>query len=144
MKLTTTLALAASATLSLAVQAQAGDPAAGENDFKKCRACHTIASADEVIFKGGKTGPNLYNIVGTAAAAGDYKYSTGRIAAAEAGLVWDEVQLVAYLEDPTTFLRDFTGDSSARSKMTFKLKNGEDVAAYLTSVSPDAPAPATN
>ena len=38
-------------------------------------------------------------------------------------------------------VKEKSGDDSARSKMTFKLnRNQADVAAYLASVSPDAPA----
>ncbi|MGB5558204.1 MAG: cytochrome C [Paracoccaceae bacterium] len=132
------LILAATA-LTLASPAFAtGDAAKGESDFKKCKACHSIASADEAIVKGGKTGPNLYGVIGRAAASvEDFKYGASLMQAGEAGLVWDEENMVTYLADPTAFLKEETGDSSAKSKMTFKLKNGEDVAAYLASFSPD-------
>ncbi len=139
MKKTELLALSALALASLNAPALAGDAAAGENDFKKCRSCHTIASDSEVIYKGGRTGPNLYNVVGRTAGTTDFKYSSGMVAAGEAGLVWDEETLVAYIADPTGFLRDFTGDSSVKGKMTFKMKGAEDVAEYLETVSPDAP-----
>ncbi len=134
--------LFAVAALTLAVPAFAeGDAAAGENDFKKCKSCHLIASADEVIVKGGKSGPNLYGVVGRpAASVEDFKYGASIIAAGEAGLVWDQENLVTYLADPTAFLKEATGDSSAKSKMTFRLKDGEDVAAYLASLSPDSDA----
>lgn len=112
-----------------------GDAAAGENDFKKCKSCHTIASADEVFVKGGRTGPNLYGVIGRAAGAEDFKYSADMIAAGEGGLVWTEEELVKYVADPTGYLREVTGNSSARSKMTFKLADGDDVAAYLATFS---------
>ncbi len=132
--------LFAAAALTLASPAFAeGDAAEGENDFKKCRSCHLIASSDEVIVKGGKTGPNLYGVVGRpAASVEDFRYGESLIAAGEAGLVWDVDNLVSYLADPKAFLVEFTGDSGARSKMTFRLKDGEDVVAYLASLSPDA------
>ena len=42
-----------------------GDAAKGEKEFNKCKACHMIQSPDgEDIVKGGKTGPNLYGVVG--------------------------------------------------------------------------------
>lgn len=127
-------------SLTIATPAFAeGDVAAGENDFKKCKACHMIASADEVIVKGGKTGPNLYGVVGRPAASEEgFKYGASIMQAAEAGLVWDQEKLVTYLEDPTAFLKDVTGDSGAKSKMTFRLKDGGDVIAYLASLSPDS------
>lgn len=112
-----------------------GDAAEGEGDFKKCKSCHTIANGDDVIVKGGKTGPNLFGVVGRAAASEEgFKYGASLMAAGEAGLVWDEEKLVTYLADPTAFLKEETGDSGAKSKMTFKLKDGEDVAAYLASL----------
>jgi len=115
-----------------------GDPVKGEKDFKKCRACHTIANGDDVIVKGGRTGPNLYGVVGRAAGSEDFKYGASLMAAGEAGLVWTEELLVAYIADPRAFLRENTGDSKAKSKMTFKLKNADDVVAYLASLAPPA------
>lgn len=118
-----------------------GDAAAGEKEFRKCKSCHTIASADETIVKGGRTGPNLYNVVGRAAGSvEDFKYSSLMEDAAATGLVWDQENLVAFLEDPSAYLSEVAGDKG-RSKMSFKLtKGGADMAAYLASVSPDAPA----
>jgi len=56
-KLTLAAALGA---LMLATPAMAADPAAGESDFKKCKACHAIVASDGTeVVKGGKTGPNL-------------------------------------------------------------------------------------
>ena len=56
-------------------------------------------------------------------------------------MVWTEEELVDYVTDPTAWVKEKSGDDSARSKMTFKLnRNQADVAAYLASVSPDAPA----
>ena len=48
--------LLAVASVALAAPAFAGDPAAGENTFKKCKACHSIIAPDGTeIQKGGKT-----------------------------------------------------------------------------------------
>lgn len=117
-----------------------GDAEAGEKGFKKCKSCHMIASDSETIVKGGKTGPNLYGVVGrTAGTAEGFKYSKDLVAAGEAGLVWDEEKIVAFTMDPKKFLQEFLGDSKAKSKMTFKLKKGgEDIFAYLASVGPEA------
>jgi cytochrome c len=47
--------------------------------------------------------------------------------------------LAAYVTDPNKYVQEKTGDSSARTKMTFKLnKNQADIAAYLASASPAA------
>ena len=114
-----------------------GDIAKGEKEFRKCKACHMIASEDEVIQKGGKTGPNLYGVIGRAAGSvEDFRYSSLLKAAAETGLVWDEENLVAFLTDPTAYLKEVSGEGG-RSKMSLKLKkNQEDMVAYLKSVGP--------
>ena len=123
--------------------AQEGDAAAGEKEFRKCKACHMIQSADgEDIVKGGKTGPNLWNIVGRPAGSQeDFKYSDALIALKDAGEVWTAEDLAAYITDTNAFVQEKTGDDSAKTKMTFKMRKGqEDIAAFLVSVSPDAPA----
>lgn len=114
----------------------AGDPAKGEADFKKCKACHSILKDDGTeIVKGGKTGPNLFGVIGRVAGSTDFAYGDSLKAAGAAGVTWDAATLVTYLADPTAFLKDKTGDAAAKSKMTFKLaKGGEDIAAYLASV----------
>ncbi|SEQ29831.1 c-type cytochrome [Thalassovita taeanensis] len=127
--------------LALAAPAFAeGDAEAGEKGFKKCKSCHTITADDgAVIVKGGKTGPNLYGVIGRAAGSADFKFGSSIKAAGEAGVVWDQENIVAYIADPKAFLKEATGDSAAKSKMSFKLKKGgEDIAAYLASVSPAA------
>jgi cytochrome c len=90
-----------------------------------------------VIVKGGKTGPNLYGIAGrTAGTYEGFKYGDSIVAAGENGLVWDEESFVAYSQDPKAFLKDYLGETSAKSKMSFRLKKGgEDVYAYIVSVS---------
>jgi len=130
--------IAALATLSMAAPVfAAGDAAKGEADFKKCKACHSIIGADGTeVVKGGKTGPNLFGVVGRAAGSvEDFKYSDVMKEAGEKGLVWSEESLVSYLPDPSKFLEEFSGDDKGKSKMTFKLAKGaEDLAAYLASV----------
>lgn len=123
--------------LSLTAPAFAGDAAKGEADFKKCKSCHSIVGADGTdIVKGGKTGPNLFGVVGRPVGSfPDFKYGDSILAANAAGLVWDEAALTAYLADPNAWLKAATGDDSAKSKMTFKLtKGGEDMAAYLATL----------
>ena len=118
-----------------------GDPAEGEKAFNKCKSCHMIVSdGGDEIQKGGKVGPNLYGIVGRQAGIQDgFKYGDDLVAAGEAGLIWDQEQLATYVADPRAFLREYLDDSKAKSKMAYKLrKGGEDVAAYLATVSPEA------
>jgi cytochrome c len=117
----------------------AGDPAVGEDLFKKCKSCHSIVAEDgTAIQKGGKVGPNLYGVIGRPVASfPDFKYGDGILAVGATGLVWDEALLAAYLVDPSAWLEEKSGDASAKSKMTFKLpEGGEDMAAYLASVAP--------
>jgi cytochrome c len=136
-------AIAAATALTLPVVAEAGDAAAGEKEFNKCKSCHMIvSSSDETIVKGGKTGPNLYGVIGRQAGTyPDFRYGDSIVEAGEAGLVWDEATFLEYVQDPRAFLRTYLDDNSARSKMSFKLnKGGEDVYAYLVSVTGDAPA----
>ncbi|PRD38757.1 cytochrome C [Gemmobacter lutimaris] len=143
MKLTLTAALA---TLALAAPAFAGDAAKGEADFKKCKACHMIVAPDGTeIQKGGKTGPNLYGVVGRPAASAEgFKYSNALIKLGEAGEVWTEEDIAHYVADPNKYVDEKTGDKTLKTKMTFKLtKGGEDMAAYLASVAP-APEGASN
>ena len=128
------LALTAAA---LAAPAFAGDPAAGEEAFKKCKACHSVIAADGTeIQKGGRTGPNLFGVIGRGVAADpDFKYGESIAALGATGAVWDEASLAAYLADPAAYLKQALGDDAAKSKMSFKLASGgEDVAAYLASV----------
>ena len=120
--------------LAFASPALAGDPAKGEADFKKCKSCHSIVAPDGTeIQKGGKTGPNLWGVVGRPVGSyPDFKYGEGIEEAKEKGVVWDEAAIVVYLADPTAWVKTASGDDDAKSKMSFKLAAGaEDVAAYL-------------
>ncbi|MEP3538432.1 c-type cytochrome, partial [Ascidiaceihabitans sp.] len=107
------------AVLSLAAPAFAdghstGDAEAGEKAFKKCKACHMISDGDNVIYKGGKSGPNLYGVIGRQAGALEgYKYKDSIMAAGEAGLVWDEANLAEYVVDPKKFLQTYLDDKKA-------------------------------
>lgn len=132
-----TLIALAVATLAAAPALAAGDAEKGAKEFNKCKSCHSIVAADgTAIVKGGKTGPNLFGIVGRKAGSEEgFKYGAGLVELGETGLVWDEALIAAYVADPTAFVKEKTGDDAAKSNMTFKLaKGGEDVAAYLASV----------
>lgn len=120
--------------------AGSGDAEAGEREFNKCKSCHMIVADDGTeIVRGGRTGPNLYGIIGRqAGSVEDFRYGDSLVAAGEAGLEWNEETFVAYVQDPKGFLAEYLDDSSARSKMSFRLRSGmEDVYAYLVSVGPE-------
>ena len=115
-----------------------GDAAAGEKEFRKCVSCHVVVDDEGETLAGrrARTGPNLYGIAGgNFGEAEDFRYGKG--AEAAAGTMMDEANFVAYVQDPTAWLRDVTGDSKARSKMTYRVRSeddAKDIFAYLHSL----------
>ena len=74
----------------------AGDPAAGEQVFKKCAICH---SPEKGV---NKIGPSLFGIVGRPSGSiAGFTYSD---AMKGAGKTWDEATLNVYLTDPKAFI----------------------------------------
>lgn len=124
--------------LGTAAPVMAGDTAKGEAEFQKCKACHAVVAADGTeIVKGGKTGPNLFGVIGrTVGTEPDFAaYGDALKMIGAAGRVWDEAALTTFVADPAAWVKEASGDPAAKSKMTFKLaKGGEDVAAYLASL----------
>ncbi|MCV2875963.1 c-type cytochrome [Rhodobacteraceae bacterium XHP0102] len=118
-----------------------GDAAAGERVFNQCVACHVVANdaGDVLAGRNGRTGPNLYGTAGRPVASVEgFRYSPSITQVGEAGTVWTEEAFVAYVLDPTAYLREATGDSRARSAMAFRVRSEEDaknVYAYLASLS---------
>jgi cytochrome c len=130
--------LLAATVAALGAPAFAADPAAGEQAFAKCKTCHSVVAPDGTeIQKGGRTGPNLYGIIGRGVAADpDFRYGESIAALGATGAVWDAASFAAYVVDPAAYLKQALGDDGAKSKMSFKLATGgEDVAAYLSAVS---------
>jgi len=114
-------AAVAAAGFMMAAPAMAGDAAAGEKVFRKCKACHYVDQEKN------KTGPHLVNIIGRKAGAVEgYKYSKSM---AGSDLVWDEATLAGFLAKPKSYLKG--------TKMAFAgLKKDSDIAdviAYLKS-----------
>ncbi|MEP4248154.1 c-type cytochrome [Tateyamaria sp.] len=145
-----TLAVVAATTLALpAVAADltaTGDAAAGEKAFRQCVSCHVVVNdeGETLAGKSGKSGPNLFGIIGNKFGQVDgFRYSDiNQIAAADDSVIVNEEVFVAYVQDPTAYLREATGDKG-RSKMTFKVRKEEDALnlyAYLASIAtnPDA------
>ena len=83
-----------------------GDAAQGEQIFKKCAACHSVAD------KANKVGPSLMGVVGRkVASVADYNYSDSMKECGATGAVWDEKALDTYLTDPKAVV--------AKTKMAF-------------------------
>ena len=104
-----------------------GDLGHGEKVFKKCSACHMIAS-------GGKNmiGPNLWSVIGrTAGSVNGYKYSKAMIAY---GKEWTFEEMNSYLIKPQAYIKG--------TKMAFaglrKEKDRASVILYMNSKS-DSP-----
>lgn len=117
-------AIALASAFAVSAQAQeAGDPAKGEQVFRKCKICHQVGdSAKNMI------GPQLNNVVGAQPGTHEekFKYSPAMIEWGK-GKVWDDATLSAYLENPRGTVKG--------TKMAFVgLKKDEDranVIAYL-------------
>ena len=141
---TKTLALAALLAAG-AVPALAGDAEKGAKAFNQCQTCHVVVNpaGETLAGRNAKTGPNLYGVIGRQAGTVEgFKYGEDLVAAGAKGLVWDEASFVAYVQDPSKFLKEYLDDGGAKGKMTFKVKKEEDAAnlyAFLVSL-----APATN
>jgi cytochrome c len=111
------------ALAGIASTAQAGNPAAGEQAFKVCTACHAVGPNAT-----NKVGPELNGVVGRKwGAAPNFSYSADIANGGTAGKVWDEATLSAYLENPKHV--------APNGKMPFAgLKDAtkrDDVIAYL-------------
>lgn len=93
---------------------------AGENVFKKCKACHQVGEGAK-----NKSGPQLNGIVGKVAASVDgFKYSKVMRKAGEEGLKWTEEELAAFLTKPKAYMKG--------TKMSFGgLKKDEDKLAVI-------------
>ena len=111
----------ASALMVASASAIAADVKKGKKVFKKCKVCHSIKEG-----KKHKQGPNLYGVFGrtSGTAEGFKKYSA---AMKEAGIVWSEETIRAYITDPKGYI--------PKNKMAFngvkKEKDRDNLLAYL-------------
>ncbi|MET0866448.1 MAG: cytochrome c family protein, partial [Pseudorhodoplanes sp.] len=84
-------------------QAFAQDAAAGEQVFKKCMTCHRIGPGAK-----NAVGPEQNDLIGRqAGTVPGFAYSPLNKASGEAGLIWNEDTIFAYLPDPNAFLINF-------------------------------------
>lgn len=122
--------------------APTGDAAAGETAFgRQCVACHVVVNeaGETLAGRNAQTGPNLYGIAGGAIGAQEgFRYSEGLVALGEAGETWSEEHFVGYVQDPTAWIREISGDPRARGLMSFRVRDeqdAKDIFAYLHSLS---------
>ena len=134
-------ALLLSAPMAMAdAHAAAGDAAAGERVFNQCVACHVVQNeaGETLAGRNARTGPNLYGIAGKPwAHVEGFRWSPGMQALNEAGILVTEESFVAYVQDPTGYIREATGNNSARGAMSFRVRSEADainVYAYLVSL----------
>ena len=119
----TSLVLSVLAFASAPALADPGNVEAGEDVFKKCRACHEAGPDAK-----NKVGPALTGIIGRkVGSVPDFAYSDANKAFGEKGATWTEDELFKYLENPLTYM--------PKTKMAFAgLKDEQDrldVIAYL-------------
>tara|TARA_B100000963_G_scaffold341110_1_gene340465 strand:+ start:190 stop:735 length:546 start_codon:yes stop_codon:yes gene_type:complete len=101
-----------------------GDLAHGQKVFKKCSACHMIATDGKNMI-----GPNLWSVIGRkAGSVDDYKYSKAMVAY---GKKWTFEEMNAYLIKPQAYIKG--------TKMAFaglrKEKDRASVILYMNSKS---------
>ena len=99
-----------------------GDPEKGEKTFRKCKSCHALAVGKN------KVGPTLYGVYGSVAGKVEgFKYSN---AMASSDIIWDEVALNRFMENPKKYLPG--------TKMSFsglkKKSQRENMIAYFKSL----------
>jgi cytochrome c len=127
MKAAQTIAVAVCCTLSLTSLAKAdGDPAAGEQSFKKCLPCHAIGPGAK-----NKVGPELNGLNGRkSGTAPNYNYSDAN---KNSGITWNEETFEKYITDPRAMIPG--------TKMIFpgikSDKERDNLWAYISQFGPD-------
>ncbi|WP_394179144.1 c-type cytochrome [Yoonia maritima] len=119
-----------------------GDVAAGEEQFnRQCVACHVVRNDEGEVLAGrtARTGPNLFGIEGRALGSVDgFRYGDAIVTLGEAGTTWSEETFVAYVQNPTGYLREALDNNRARGKMAYQVRDEQqaaDIYAYLVAVS---------
>ncbi|MBB3711240.1 cytochrome c [Limimaricola variabilis] len=121
----------------------AQDIANGELQFgRQCVACHVVRDEDGRVLAGrnARTGPNLHGLEGRKLGSVEgFRYGDAITALGERGVEWNEERFVAYVMDPTAWLRAELDDRRARGKMAYRVRDAKDAAdiyAYLTGLAP--------
>ncbi len=112
---------------------------ASEARWRDCRTCHAVTAPDGTErARGGRSGPNLWGIANRPLAGdSEYRfYSDDLKLAGQRGLRWSEANFMAYLAEPTQFLRAATANPQAESGMHVQLRSGgRELFQYLQSLS---------
>lgn len=98
--------------------------AAGEKLFRQCSTCHAVGEGARNM-----AGPHLNDLMGRVMGSVDgFKYSSGFVEAMEAGKVWDDAELSAFLANPKGYM------SGTRMSFRGLKKEGdqEAIAAFLS------------
>ncbi|SMY07043.1 c-type cytochrome [Flavimaricola marinus] len=108
-----------------------GDAAAGEEQFnRQCVACHVVVNdaGETLAGRNARTGPNLYNLTGRGIAMHpDFAYGDALVEVGQMdGMTWSEENFVAYVQDPTGWLRETLDNRRARGKMAYQVRAEED------------------
>ena len=118
-----------------------GNAAAGEEQFaRQCTACHVVMNdaGETIAGRNARTGPNLYNVVSRGIGMHpDFNYGDAMMALGATGATWTEESFVAYVMNPTDYLRSALGDPRARGKMAYQVRDAQqaaDIFAYLASI----------
>jgi len=119
-----------------------GDAANGEEQFnRQCVSCHVAADADGNVLAGraAKTGPNLYAVGGRQIGSVEgFRYGDAIVEVGADGTPWTEETFVAYVQDPTGWLRETLDNRRARGKMSYQVRDPQDatdIYAYLATLS---------
>ena len=133
------------------VPAQAQDVAEGERQFgRQCVSCHVVRAPDGEVLAGrnARTGPNLHGLEGRViGSVEDFRYGDAMQRMRERGITWNADRFIAYVQDPTAWLRATLDDRRARGKMAFRVRDSQaaaDIYAYLESLAPRAQASTGN
>ncbi|KJZ19440.1 c-type cytochrome [Loktanella sp. S4079] len=137
-----TLTVAAALTAIASAAVAEGDVAAGEQQFnRQCVACHVVRSDSGELLAGrtARTGPNLYAIDGRVLGTVEgFRYGDAIVDLGATGVRWNEDVFVAYVQNPTGYLREALDDRRARGKMAYQVRDAQqaqDIYAYLRAVS---------
>ena len=116
--------------------ASAQDAAKGKSTFNQCMACHRIGPDAKSL-----VGPPLTDVIGRKAGTyPGFSYSALMKNAGDAGLVWTDAEVQAYLVSPSSYLKKYLTDhgksdqATGASKMVYMLANEDqrkNVVAYL-------------